>query len=101
MPRGESWKARAPESTGSVQALAVGITALGADRVVADKARTYFRQRRISLRLSLQSKGLVPWVLRTEVVYILMNSLISRLFGRLEEGVLAMHVAANRLSVFV
>ena len=39
-PRGESWKARARERKGSVQARTVGIIALGADREVADKAQT-------------------------------------------------------------
>jgi hypothetical protein len=52
--RGESWKARASESTGSVQARAVGITALGVDRVVADKPQTYCPR----------LEGLVPWVLK-------------------------------------
>jgi hypothetical protein len=36
--RGESWKARAHEREETVQARTVGITDLGADRVVADKA---------------------------------------------------------------
>ena len=40
-PRGESWRARAPEPKGNVQALAVGITAPGVDRVVADKAQIH------------------------------------------------------------
>ena len=39
--RGESWRARASEPTGSVQARTVAITASGVDGVVADKARTY------------------------------------------------------------
>jgi hypothetical protein len=39
--RAESWRARAPKPKGSVQARAVGITARGADRVVADKAQTH------------------------------------------------------------
>ena len=39
--RGESWRARVPKPKGSVQARAVGITALGADRVAADKAQTH------------------------------------------------------------
>ena len=41
-PRGESWKARAREREETVQAGTVGITDLGADRVVADKAQTYW-----------------------------------------------------------
>src|SRR5918996_3734981 len=40
-PRGESWKARAREREASVQARALGITALGVDRGVADKPQTY------------------------------------------------------------
>jgi hypothetical protein len=39
--RAESWRARAPKPKGSVQARAVGITARGADGVVADKAQTH------------------------------------------------------------
>ena len=39
--RDESWRARASESIGSVQARTVGITAPGVDRVVADKAQTH------------------------------------------------------------
>ena len=49
--KGESWKARAAEPKGSVQAQAVGITTLGAERVVADKAQTYCPR----------LEGLVPW----------------------------------------
>jgi hypothetical protein len=41
-PRGESWKARAREREETVQAQDVGITDLGAERVVADKAQTYW-----------------------------------------------------------
>jgi hypothetical protein len=41
-PRGESWKARAREHEETVQARTVGITDLGADWVVADKAQTYW-----------------------------------------------------------
>ena len=40
-PRGKSWRPRAHKREGSVQARAVGITAVGVDRVVADKAQTY------------------------------------------------------------
>jgi hypothetical protein len=39
--RGESWRARASDPIGSVQAPTVGITAPGVDRVVADKAQTH------------------------------------------------------------
>jgi hypothetical protein len=40
--KGESWKARAREREETVQARTVGITDLGAERVVADKAQTYW-----------------------------------------------------------
>jgi hypothetical protein len=50
-PRGESWRARAPEAKGSVQARAVEITAIGVDRVVANKAQTHCPR----------SERLVPW----------------------------------------
>ena len=39
--RGESWRARASDPIGSVQAQAVGITAPGVDRVVVDKAQRH------------------------------------------------------------
>jgi hypothetical protein len=53
-------KGRVVESAGterkrSVQARAVGITASGVDRVVADKAQTY----------CARLEGLVPWFLRS------------------------------------
>jgi len=41
--KGESWRARASDSIGSVQARTVGITSSGVDRVVADKAQTHYR----------------------------------------------------------
>ena len=41
-PRGESWKARAREREETVQAWTVGITDLGAERAVADKAQTHW-----------------------------------------------------------
>ena len=53
-PRGESWKARAREREETVQARTVGITDLGAERVVADKAQTYWPR----------LEGLAPWFLR-------------------------------------
>jgi hypothetical protein len=39
--KGESWKARASEPKGYVQAWTVEVTAPGVDRAVADKAQTY------------------------------------------------------------
>jgi hypothetical protein len=55
-PRGESWKARASEPKGCVQApRTVGITAPGVDRVVADKAEAYCPR----------LEGLGPWFLRS------------------------------------
>jgi len=51
-PRGESWRARAPDRKGSIQAPAVGITAPGVDRVVADEAQAYCPR----------AEGLVPGV---------------------------------------
>ena len=65
-PRGESWKARAREGEETVQARTVGITDLGAERVVAGKAQTYWPR----------LEGLAPWFLRTRIVKILTNSLI-------------------------
>jgi hypothetical protein len=68
-PRGESWKARAREREQTVRARTVGITDLGADRVVADKAQTY--------RPRLE--GLAPWFLRNancQGTYELLNSII-------------------------
>src|ERR671910_2722322 len=53
-PRGESWKAPAREVEQTVQARTVGITDLGAERVVADKAQTYWPR----------LEGLAPWFLR-------------------------------------
>src|SRR4029453_9279976 len=53
-PRGESWKARASDSIGSVQARTVGITAPRVDRGVADKAQTHCPR----------LEGLGPWFLR-------------------------------------
>jgi hypothetical protein len=53
-PRGESWKARAREREETVQARTVGITELGADRVVAEKAQTYWPR----------LEGLADWLLR-------------------------------------
>jgi hypothetical protein len=53
-PRGESWKARAREREETVQAPTVGITDFGADRVVTDKAQTYWPR----------LEGLAPWFLR-------------------------------------
>jgi hypothetical protein len=52
-PRGESWRARASQLEGSVQARAVGITAPGVDWEAADKAQTHCPR----------LEGLVPWVL--------------------------------------
>jgi hypothetical protein len=67
-PWGESWKARAREREETVQARTVGITDLGAERVVADKAGTYWPH----------LEGLAPWFLRNRIVKILTNSLIIR-----------------------
>jgi hypothetical protein len=53
-PRGESWKARAREREETVQAQTVGITELGAERAVADKAQTHWPR----------LEGLAPWFLR-------------------------------------
>jgi hypothetical protein len=53
-PTDESWKARASEPEGSVQARTVGMTASGADRVVANKAQTYCPR----------LERLVPWVVK-------------------------------------
>jgi hypothetical protein len=53
-PGGESWKAPAREREETVQARTVGITDLGADREVADKAQTY----------GPRLEGLAPWFLR-------------------------------------
>jgi hypothetical protein len=39
--RGESWRARAVQPKASLHARTVGITALGADRVVADETQTH------------------------------------------------------------
>ncbi|HSF57628.1 MAG TPA: hypothetical protein VLD83_06125 [Candidatus Binatia bacterium] len=39
--KGESWRARASDPIGSVQARTVGLTAPGVDGVVADKAQTH------------------------------------------------------------
>ena len=39
--KGESWKARASEPKGCVQAWSPEVTVPGVDRVVADKAQTY------------------------------------------------------------
>src|SRR5947208_5753097 len=50
-PRDESWRARAPDRKGSIQAPAVGITAPGVDRVVADEAQAYCPR----------AEGLGPW----------------------------------------
>ena len=66
-PRGESWKARAPAPRGSVQAPTVGMTASGADRVVADKAQTYCPR----------LERLVPWVVKNRSCPDTMNSFIS------------------------
>jgi hypothetical protein len=66
-PRGESWRARAPERKGSVQAPAVGITAPGVDRAAAYKAQAYCPR----------AEGLVPWAFaEPHGVHLLMNSLI-------------------------
>jgi Sel1 repeat len=67
--RGESWRARAAEPKGSVQARTVGITAPGVDRVVADKAQTHCPH----------SERLAPWFLRNRScldTYELLNSFI-------------------------
>ena len=64
--RDEPWKARAPESKESVQALAVEITTLGADRAGPTSHKPIARAWKGS---SLGSE--------TEVIYILMNSLMS------------------------
>jgi hypothetical protein len=53
-PRGESWKARAREREETVQARTVGITDLGAERVVVDKAQTYWPR----------LEGLASWFFR-------------------------------------
>ena len=42
-PRGESWKARAGEREGSVQARTIGITALGVDWMVPTRHRAIAR----------------------------------------------------------
>jgi hypothetical protein len=65
--KGQGLEARARKRAGSVQARTVGITALGVERVVADKAQTHCPR----------LEGLAPWVSRTQVVKILMNSLIT------------------------
>src|SRR5215831_1144839 len=56
--RGESWRARAADCKGNVQAPSVGITAPGVDRVAADKAQTYCPR----------LEGLVPWFCGPEVI---------------------------------
>jgi hypothetical protein len=53
--KGESWKARASEPKGCVQAWTAEVTAPGVDRVVADKAQTYCPR----------LEGLGPWFLRS------------------------------------
>jgi hypothetical protein len=55
---GESWKARPREREGGVQAQAVGITALGVDWVVDDKAEAY----------GPRLEGLSLWFLRKETL---------------------------------
>ena len=56
--RGESWRARAPKPKGSVQARSVGITARGADRVVAGQGSD-----------PLPALGRTrPWFLRCDVI---------------------------------
>ena len=81
--RDEPRKARACESKESVQALTVGMTTLGADRVGPTRHRPIARAWRGS-----------SLALKNEVVYILMNSLLNRI--KLMAG-LSRDVAASRL----
>ena len=53
--KGESWRARASEPKGCVQAWTAEVTAPGVDWVVADKAQTYCPR----------LEGLGPWFLRS------------------------------------
>jgi hypothetical protein len=62
-------EARAREREETVQARTVGITDPGAERVVVDKAQTYWPR----------LEGLAPWFLRTRIVKILTNSLTRNL----------------------
>jgi hypothetical protein len=73
--KGESWKARASELKGCVQAWTAEVTAPGVDRVVADKAQTYCPR----------SEGLGPWFLRSRNcldTYELLNSYNRGIIGQ-------------------